>query len=43
LLMRLIRSASSAEMWSPVRISSMALDLPMARVKRCVPPAPDTK
>mmetsp|Transcript_3912 Transcript_3912/g.11648 ORF Transcript_3912/g.11648 Transcript_3912/m.11648 type:complete len:234 (-) Transcript_3912:47-748(-) len=32
--------ASSADIWSPVRTSSIARDFPTARVKRCVPPKP---
>ena len=39
-LTRLARSASAASIIRPVRIMSIAFDLPMARVSRCVPPAP---
>ena len=34
------RSASSASIMRPVRHISMALALPMSRVRRCVPPMP---
>lgn len=34
------RSASAAVSCSPVRMSSMALDFPTARMSRCVPPTP---
>ena len=34
------RSASAASIIRPVRIISIAFDLPTARVRRCVPPAP---
>jgi hypothetical protein len=34
------RSASAAVIGSPVSTIAIALDLPMARARRCVPPAP---
>ena len=37
---RPLRSASAASMVRPVRIRSIALALPMARVSRCEPPMP---
>jgi len=35
-----MRSASSASIMRPVRIMSIALDLPMSRGSRCVAPEP---
>ena len=37
---RPLRSASAASMVRPVRMRSIALALPMARVSRCDPPMP---